>query len=142
MAKCGFLSAAFAGYYFDTETGQVYSTKRSSVPRVLQWTKKGDDLYVTLTTIDANRFTISKTRINEYLEIPQTVMNTQVSTTGKFLAIAIEDGKLRPSASPKFHNTEASARAEAERLATSHANTKFCVLKDCGTVQASGVSWK
>jgi hypothetical protein len=51
------------------------------------------------------------------------------------------DGVLSYSKTPKVHNTEAEARAEAERLAKKNVGVILVVTKIIGSVVAGGVTW-
>jgi hypothetical protein len=62
-------------------------------------------------------------------------------TVGTYIVVLVENGQLKPSSNPKRHCTLIEAQKEAERLATTVPGSKFCVLQDCGTVQATGVQW-
>jgi hypothetical protein len=62
-------------------------------------------------------------------------------TVGTYIVVLVENGQLKPSSNPKLHSSLLDAQKEAERLASTNPGLKFCVLQDCGTVQAVGVQW-
>lgn len=61
--------------------------------------------------------------------------------TGKFIVSSVIDGVHSISTKPVYHDTEAAAKREAERLAKLSPNKEFVVFKRIASVKATGVTW-
>jgi hypothetical protein len=156
MARYEFTDKALTGYTWDSVERTVYSTKRPGAPRALTWScpSPSSPRRVSLYTKWGNKVSYSEPQIVAMLKgvsvdseanqktSEQVLANLKNPVTkGTYIVVLVEDGRLKPSSNAKRHPTLLEAQREAERLAKTVIGSKFCVLQDCGTVQAAGVVW-
>lgn len=156
MARYEFTDKRLAGYTWDNIERVVYSAKRPGAPRALTWSRPSPSSprRVALLTIYGGKVSYTENQLLAVLKNTpvDSAVNVKTSeqvladikntvTKGTYIVVVIEDGRLKPSTNPKRHGTLLEAQKEAERLATTVSGSKFCVLQDCGTVQATGVQW-
>ena len=145
------LGSHYKGYFVD-KNGMVYSNKQGTL-RALKISAPSNTFhkYWNLSTngysnpIRTDRFDNMLKNSNEY----RTFVNS-AKMTGAFAPSASAKGYIVGSvtssgvsfsSNPKVHVSEASARSECERLASSYKGKTFMYVEIKGTVKASGFDW-
>ena len=131
----------FPSYVYDDIVCKVISFKRGyAYPLVWTGAQKQVTLY--------NPNQAPYKRICTALEV-MTMLETPAFTTqvkgnemGKFIIGSKSQNGFSFAQAPVIHNTEAEAKAEAERLARNNAGKTFVVMKVVGEVVANSVVWK
>ena len=146
------LGSHYRGYFVDRD-GKVYSNKQGTL-RALKISAPSNTFhkYWNLSNngyaqaVRTDRFDEMLNRSDEF----RSFVNA-AKMTGAFAPVAggkgyivgsVTSGGVSFSSNPKIHTSEASARTECERLASSYKGKTFMYVEIKGTVKASGFDWK
>ena len=146
------LGSQYSGYFVDRE-GKVYSNKQG-ILRALKVSAPSNTFnkYWNLSTngyaqaVRTDRFDEMLNRSDEYRSFVNAAKALGAVTPAATMSKGFIVGSVSPqgvsfSSRPKVHTSEASARAECERLATSNKGKTFMYVEIKGSVKASGVNW-
>ena len=148
LAKLG---SQYRGYFVDRE-GKVYSNKQGAL-RALKISAPSNTFhkYWNLSTngysspVRTDRFDNMLNRSDEYRTFVKAAKVTGAfapSATAKgYIVGSVTNSGVSFSSNPKVHTSEASARTECERLASSYKGKTFMYVEIKGTVKASGFNW-
>jgi hypothetical protein len=161
----GIVLSDYNGYWMDT-AGAVYSTRKSDTPTLMTGSNTRSGRYYTMNgrsvceSVLLN-LTISSAGWRGFLEARKTkpadtkpagqssdskwAHDTRHGLAEKGWVVATVNkcsGNLVFGSKPKIHLTEASVKAELERLATVFKGDTFVSLKITHEVVANGISWK
>ena len=145
------LGSHYKGYFVDNR-GMVYSNKQGSL-KALKVSAPSNTFhkYWNLShngyanPVRTDRFDSMLNNSNEF----RTFVNA-AKVTGAFAPAAhgkgyivgsVTSSGVSFSSNPKVHTSEASARTECERLASSYKGKTFMYVEIKGTVKASGFNW-
>lgn len=144
------LGAQYNGYFVDRE-GKVYSNKQGTL-RALKVSAPSNTFnkYWNLSTngyaqaIRTDRFEEMLNRSDEYrsfVKAPKSDSAPAAIMSKGFIIGSVSSDSVSFSSRPKVHTTEASARAECERLAIANKGKTFVYVEIKGSVKATGVNW-
>lgn len=146
------LGSQYCGYFVDRE-GKVYSNKQGTL-RALKVSAPSNTFnkYWNLSTngyaqaVRTDRFDEMLNRSDEYRSFVNAAKALGAVTPAATMSKGFIVGSVSPqgvsfSSRPKVHTSEASARAECERLATTNKGKTFMYVEIKGSVKASGVNW-
>ena len=151
------IDSKLEGYFIDVDMQDIYSTRTGPLRRLSKSRPGGVRYeYWSLYNRRAGRsetYNITKFRQNleqttEFIEWRNEMIRSRARAGssdrvfgGYVLSAVTTGGVLSYSKTPKVHNTEAEARAEAERLAKKNVGVTLVVTKIIGSVVAGGVTW-
>jgi hypothetical protein len=144
------LDSRLRGYFVDYE-GKVYSNKQG-VFREMIASRNGSNKYWNFSnngckhSIRADRLVRGLNHNHEYRSFASAAKALGVTAPAEAMNKGFIVGSISPqgvsfSNRPKVHTTEASARAECERLAILFTHKTFMYVEIKGSVKASGVNW-
>lgn len=144
------LGAQYNGYFVDRE-GKVYSNKQGTL-RALKVSAPANTFnkYWNLSTngyaqaVRTDRLEEMLNRSDEYrsfVKDAKSVSAPAAVMSKGFIVGSVSSEGVSFSSRPKVHASEASARAECERLATTNKGKTFMYVEIKGSVKASGVNW-
>lgn len=165
MAKFTSIRSAHAGYYYDSDTGFMYSTKRKGSPYRMSWNRAypGATERValsmggwkdSLTRADVVRaFSIKMKEVvapkNKFVAqiqkdqaVPKVALAVPQNSGNGFIIGSRQGGVFSFAVMPVVHPTLAAGRAEAERLANKNPGKKFVLVCIMGSVQSGGINWE
>lgn len=137
------------GYHVDA-TGQVYSTKQGTTPRKMTasgtshkyWCFSYNGTSRTMRTDELDRYLAKDIGFQAWKKDASVISLEQHATQSKgFIVGSMSDSGVSFSSRPKVHDTEQSARAECERLASMNKGKTFLYVEIKGCVKATGLSW-
>lgn len=145
------LGSHYRGYFVDRD-GKVYSNKQGTL-RALKISAPSNTFhkYWNLSNngyaqaVRTDRFDEMLNRSDEYRTFVKAakVTGAFAPSGGKgYIVGSVTSGGVSFSSNPKIHTSEASARTECERLASSYKGKTFMYVEIKGTVKASGFDWK
>ena len=138
--------------YFVNYKGKVYSNKQGGVYREMTASRNGTNKYWKFSAngftqaIRADRLVQMLNRNCEYRRFVDAAQARDVTTPAApmskgFIIGSVSSQGVSFSKRPKVHTSEASARAECERLDISNKDKYFMYVEIKGSVKASGVNW-
>ena len=135
----------YKGYWVD-ESANVFSTKQGSA-RMLTSSGIGANKYwyfstsLGTTSWRVDRFNAALTQDYNFIAYKERNQMNKEIRSKRYMVGSIAGASVSFAAQPKIHETEASARAECERLATVNSGKTFMYVEIKGTVKASGFTW-
>ena len=148
------MGSNYKDYWINSDLTQVYSTKRPGVVYAMTKTGTGSCRGQYWSLSNGGRFgnfiirvADLATRVRNSMEFKQwhasRATSKQVVSGGKGFIVGsvYTDGRMSFSSSPKVHLTEASARAECERLAAANRGTRYTYLEIKGSAVFGGIVW-
>jgi hypothetical protein len=146
------LGSNYKDYWISKDLTQVYSTKRPGAPYAMTKTGTGScrDTYWSLSNGGRfGNFTIRHDDLaNRVYKTPEfqswykTPNVTSAPNTKGYIVGRVFLNSMSFATNPKVHMTEASAKAECERLAKLTPGSNYTYFEMKGTCTAVGVSWK
>lgn len=151
MARYKFKNPNLSGYFYDTNTELVYSTKRAKAHTAdaypLTWSKPNTtgNRLVQLRTVDGAKVAMYQSEIDWNIDttssIPVTDSSVNTSTTDTYVVVELITGKSVIEQELRRFCTFEDAIKSAGQLAKATPGTQFRVYKDCGTVRCDGLVW-
>lgn len=143
------LDSRLRGYFVDYE-GKVFSNKHGGVFREMIASGNGSNKYWNFSnngcrdSIRVDRLVRMLNHNHEYRSFASAAKALGVTAEAMnkgFIIGSVSSQGVSFSKRPKVHTSEASARAECERLAISNKDKSFMYVEIKGSVKASGVNW-